>query len=374
MILSVFSLFGYTGFRWDRQWLVVNSKGRAYTPRVEPKLALVQVELPNEAFSEGWEPTKSSHLVIRAPGMDELKVPLSKPCEIANGVSVWEWFGSVFDEGNEASKWFSNYLGKPSRLVRFNEATETRVVDPNYVCGHKTMFSDRYPFLLLSQVRNAGVRTSRLYRDNILEEGVREGKENKNKISSPVLLLCVTLSTECHSILVYGCEPFSEDLWKEIKINRFTFHGVKLCSRCKMILFGEYVNLVGSTINQETAIPSSKSEPTVTLSTFRSDKVLRPTRKQGKVYFGQNMVCMDSVTDGKGKMIKVGDPVYVHKVHPSCADAPASTRNSTQQDIYKDIIIVTLPWLMLCRKIITECSNNFVLGPEITKPLELPVG
>lgn len=59
---SVFSLFGYTGFQWDRQWLVVNSKGRAYTQRVEPKLALVQVELPNEAFSEGWVPTKSSYL------------------------------------------------------------------------------------------------------------------------------------------------------------------------------------------------------------------------------------------------------------------------------------------------------------------------
>lgn len=52
----------HAGFRWDRQWLVVNSKGRAYTQRVEPKLALVEVELPNEAFSEGWEPTKSSYL------------------------------------------------------------------------------------------------------------------------------------------------------------------------------------------------------------------------------------------------------------------------------------------------------------------------
>lgn len=62
-----------SGFRWDRQWLVVNSKGRAYTQRVEPKLALVEVEMPNGAFDEGWEPTvdsymgisvKSSHLFI----------------------------------------------------------------------------------------------------------------------------------------------------------------------------------------------------------------------------------------------------------------------------------------------------------------------
>lgn len=276
-----------TGFRWDRQWLVVNSKGRAYTQRVEPKLALVQVELPNEAFSEGWRPTKSSYLVIRAPGMDKLKVPLCNPSEIADGVSVWEWSGSAFDEGNETSKWFSDYLGKPSRLVRFNEVTETRVVDPNYVHGHKTMFSDGYPFLLLSQESLDAL-------NELLKEPLPVNRFRPN-------------------ILVDGCEPFSEDLWKEIKINKFTFQGVKLCSRCKV-----------PTINQETAIPSSESEPTVTLSKFRSDKVLRPTKKQqGKVYFGQNMVCMDSVADGKGMMIKVGDPVYVHKVVRSCADAPA---------------------------------------------------
>lgn len=36
------------------------------------------------------------------------------------------------------------------------------------------------------------------------------------------------------SILVDGCHPYSEDLWKTIKINRLTFQGVKLCSRCKV--------------------------------------------------------------------------------------------------------------------------------------------
>ncbi|GMN26945.1 hypothetical protein TIFTF001_044060, partial [Ficus carica] len=123
------------GQKW--QWLVVNSKGRAYTQRVEPKLALVEVELPKDAFLlRILEPTTNSFLVvesakdklyglvldtvIKAPGMDVLKVSLSAPREVANGVSVWEWSGSALDEGDEASKWFSNYLGKPSRLVRFN--------------------------------------------------------------------------------------------------------------------------------------------------------------------------------------------------------------------------------------------------------------
>ncbi|KAM7530324.1 hypothetical protein LguiB_033734 [Lonicera macranthoides] len=114
---------GAIGFRWDRQWLIVNSKGRAYTQRVEPKLALVEVKLPNEAFSEAWEPSNNSFLVISAPRMEELKVSLSKPREILDDVSLWEWCGSALYEGDEASKWFSDFLSKPSRLVCFNHGT-----------------------------------------------------------------------------------------------------------------------------------------------------------------------------------------------------------------------------------------------------------
>ncbi|KAE8668686.1 MOSC domain-containing protein 2 [Hibiscus syriacus] len=140
-----------TGFRWDRQWLIVNQKGRALTQRVEPKLALVQVDLPVEAFYQGWEPINDSYMIIKAPGMDSLKVRLSKPSGVADGVSVWEWSGSALDEGDEASKWLMEYIGEPCRLVRFNAASETRPVDPGYAGGHDIMFSDEYPFMLLSQ-------------------------------------------------------------------------------------------------------------------------------------------------------------------------------------------------------------------------------
>lgn len=58
--------------------------------------------------------------VIKAPGMDTLKVPLNRKCAVIHDISVWEWSGAAFEEGSEASEWFSNYLGKPSRLVRFN--------------------------------------------------------------------------------------------------------------------------------------------------------------------------------------------------------------------------------------------------------------
>ncbi|MFS7904815.1 putative molybdenum cofactor sulfurtransferase [Helianthus anomalus] len=263
-----------TGFRWDRQWVVVNSKGRACTQRVDPKLALVEVELPQDAFAVGWKPNKGSYLVIRAPGMDELKVSLCRPSQICEGVSVWEWSGSALDEGDEASKWFTNYLGKPSRLVRFNEESQTRRVDPNYASGFRVMFSDGYPFLVVSQ----------------------ESLDSLNeRLQEPV-----PINRFRPNILVDGCGPFSEDLWKEIKIDNLTFHGVKLCSRCKI-----------PTINQENAVAAS--EPTETLVKFRSGKVLRPGQKgQGMVFFGHNMVC-HNLHEGNGKMIKVGDPVFVIK-------------------------------------------------------------
>ncbi|XP_062095884.1 uncharacterized protein LOC133801653 [Humulus lupulus] len=275
-----------TGFRWDRQWLVVNSKGRAYTQRVEPSLALVETELPNDALLEGWKPNKCSYLVIKAPGMDELKISLTAPQEVANDVSVWEWYGSALDEGAEASKWFSNYLGKPSRLVRFNAASETRPVDPKYAAGHKVMFSDQYPFLILSQGSMDSLNT-------LLEEPIPINRFRPN-------------------IVVNGCEPFAEDLWREIRIDNFTFEGVKLCSRCKV-----------PSINQETGIAGP--EPNETLKQTRSDKVLRPDKKQqGKVYFGQNMVWKNNAAEeGKAKVMKIGDPVYAIKKISNVAEAAA---------------------------------------------------
>ncbi|XP_010914265.1 uncharacterized protein [Elaeis guineensis] len=273
-----------TGFRWDRQWMVVNSNGRAYTQRGEPKLALVEVEVPADSFNEDWEPTENSYLVIRAPGMDTLKVPLNRKCAVTHGISVWEWSGAAFDEGSEASEWFSNYLGKPSRLVRFNATSEIRAVDPKYAQGHKTMFSDQYPFLLISQGSL-----------NTLNELLKEP---------------LSINRFRPNILVDGCNPFSEDLWKVIKFNKLTFQGVKLCSRCKV-----------PTINQENGIAGV--EPTETLMKFRSDHALHLKGKpQGKVYFGQNLVCRESLSaQGKGKIVKVGDPVYVLEEVSSSADA-----------------------------------------------------
>ncbi|KAG6423558.1 hypothetical protein SASPL_113958 [Salvia splendens] len=218
--------------------------------------------------------------------MQVLKVPLVKSNSsaenVVDGISVWEWNGSAFDEGAAAAQWFSNYLGSPARLVRFNHGV--RKVEADYAPGYNVMFADMYPFLLLSQ-------------------GSMDALNARLKESVPV-------NRFRPNIVVDGCEAFSEDGWREMKINKATFKGVKLCSRCKI-----------PTINQETGKAAS-SEPTDTLRAFRSDKALRPNNSnKGKVYFGQNMVCTDSLATkpGNGKTVKVGDALNVLQITASPA-------------------------------------------------------
>ncbi|KAM7524748.1 hypothetical protein LguiA_014650 [Lonicera macranthoides] len=257
-------------FRWDRQWLIVNSKGRAYTQRVEPKLALIEVKLPNEAFSEAWEPSNNSFLevdldvvikkkflyenlcyingivVISALGMEELKVSLSKPREILDDVSVWEWCGSALYEGDEASKWFSDFLSKPSRLVCFNHESETRPVNPDYAPGYKVMFSDAYPFLLLSQ----------------------GSMDELNKHLEEPISVNSFRPKYCTSFLLMGVDHFLRTYGRILESTGLN---------SKVLSYATAV----PTINQENAIPGR--EPNETLKKFRSDAVLPLNQKQGRV-------------------------------------------------------------------------------------------
>ncbi|XP_006340076.1 mitochondrial amidoxime-reducing component 1-like isoform X2 [Solanum tuberosum] len=158
-----------TGFRWDRQWIVVNSKGRACTQRVEPSLALIEVELPNEAFSEGWEPNPSSFLV-----------------------------------------------------------SQSRPTDPNYAPGYKIKFNDAYPFLLISQ-KSLDVLNEQLkepvsinrFRPNILIDGSnpfcedlwKDVKIGENTFHSTELCYRCKVPTINQETAEAGSEP-SETLMK----------------------------------------------------------------------------------------------------------------------------------------------------------------
>lgn len=85
--------------------------------------------------------------------MDALKVSLAKPDKIAEGVSVWEWSGSALDEGEEASQWFTNFVGKPCRLVRFDSGCSSYTYFISFDPIEKIVAMQVYEFAVTLQAR-----------------------------------------------------------------------------------------------------------------------------------------------------------------------------------------------------------------------------
>lgn len=126
-------------------------------------------------------------MVLTAPGMDSpLHVALAPHPErgARRNVTVWEWSGDACDEGDDAAAWFSAYLGAPMRLVRFSaearrrtgaaataaggvtcdvlNSSHARRTDPVYADA-TTLFSDGFPFLLISEGSLEGTSLARLH-------------------------------------------------------------------------------------------------------------------------------------------------------------------------------------------------------------------
>jgi uncharacterized protein YcbX len=98
-----------TGLDLDRAWMVVDPQGVFLTQRDWPRMALVRPEL------------RSSDLVLRAPGMLALHLSLDRVEQPAT-VRVWDDTVPAWDMGAVAAQWFTDFLGTPCRLVRFDPA------------------------------------------------------------------------------------------------------------------------------------------------------------------------------------------------------------------------------------------------------------
>lgn len=96
-----------TGLEFDRAWMVVDEAGHFVTQREIPRMALVQPQF------------KLSDMVLRAPGMLSLHISLQN-VEQAVRVRVWDDEVAAFDMGDTAAQWFSDFLGRKLRLVRFD--------------------------------------------------------------------------------------------------------------------------------------------------------------------------------------------------------------------------------------------------------------
>jgi uncharacterized protein YcbX len=133
------ALLTETGFDLDRAWMVVDEQGRFVTQRQLPRMALVRPQL------------KFSEVVLRAPGMLALHLAIDAVEEPVR-VRVWDDEVAAYDMGQVAAQWFTDFLGRPLRLVRF-DPEQRRLSNAQWTGGVEApnQFSDGFPLLVLGQ-------------------------------------------------------------------------------------------------------------------------------------------------------------------------------------------------------------------------------
>lgn len=172
------ALLTETGLDLDRAWMVVDAQGRSVTQRELPRLALVKPQL------------KLSEVVLRAPGMLALHLQIDTVEEPVR-VRLWDDEVPAFDMGPIAAQWFTDFLGRELRLVRF-DPDHRRLSSLQWTGGVEApnQFSDGYPLLLASTASldllnaklqaagRAAVEMER-FRPNIVLSGVEAHDEDR---------------------------------------------------------------------------------------------------------------------------------------------------------------------------------------------------
>jgi uncharacterized protein len=236
-----------TGLKYDRKWMLIDIEQQFLSQRRLPRMALIKTALTD------------THLVLSAPGMDNLPLALApKTGNIINS-TIWHDQIDALAVSPEADKWLSRFLHTECRLVYQPDAA-IRPVNPDFANpSDQTALSDGFPFLLISE--NSLVALNQSMRLNLSMARFRP------------------------NLVVSGCESYSEDTWREITIGSIGFRLPKPCSRCSV-----------PTIDPETG--KAGKEPLTTLNRLR--------KWQNKVYFGQNAL------HNQSGALSVGDSVRIN--------------------------------------------------------------
>ena len=233
-----------TGLRHDRRWMLVDETGEFVSQRTHPRMALVSVHFSAE------------HLIVCAPGMPDMEIPLQQ--ENGNQIDVRLWGdtnrGALV--GQEADRWFGEFLETSCRLV-YKPEDDLRLVDSLYAAeGDQVGFADGFAFLLISEAS--------------LED-------LNERLEAPL-----PMNRFRPNFVVRGCPPYAEDGWSRVRIGSVPFRVAEPCPRCAI-----------TTVDQNTGTPGK--EPLRALATYRKIEL-------GAV-FGRNLI-----HDVLGT-VRVGDPV-----------------------------------------------------------------
>ncbi|MFT3817672.1 MAG: MOSC N-terminal beta barrel domain-containing protein [Rubrivivax sp.] len=243
-----------TGLQLDRAWMVVDADGGMLTQRELPRMALVRPTL------------RGDDMVLRAPGMLALHVSLDA-VEAPTRARVWKDEVKAYDMGDLAAQWFSDFLGRKLRLVRF-DPEQKRLSDPKWAgeVAAENAFSDGFPLLVASSASLADLNQRLAARGH----GV------------------VAMERFRPNLVLDGLQAFDEDQLDEITIaadgGPVRLKLVKPCARCIM----PNIDLLTAEVGHE---------PGDTLAGFRAD-----ARVNGGITFGMNAV----ILDGIDRVLRIG--------------------------------------------------------------------
>lgn len=235
-----------TGFRHDREWMVVDAGGAFLSQRSHPGLATVATRLGD------------GHLTLTAAGAPDLHVGIEPGEGDPQQVTVWRDTCRAVSEGPEAAAWLTSVLGTRCELVRL-PTTSVRSVDPRFAgADDRVAFADGFPFLVIGQ---------------------SSVDELNRRLARPV-----PADRFRANIVVDGAAAHDEDSWSSITIGGIVFEVAKPCARCAIV-----------TTDQATGARSP--EPLRTLASYRNEG--------GRILFGQNLLHRGTGTIRVGDEIRI---------------------------------------------------------------------
>ena len=240
-----------TGLELDRAWMVVDENGRFVSQRELPRMALIQPRL------------RESDMVLRAPGMLALHIAYDT-VEGPVTATVWDDTVKAYDMGELAAQWFSDFLGRKLRLVRFDP--EQKRLSSRKWTGEieaENQFADGFPLLVISQAAL----------DELNEKLKARGGEPVAMARFRPNLVIASLD----ETLSANGEDHLDELTIATDEGDVRLRLVKPCVRC-------------SIPNVEPATGEEGHEPGDTLSTYRAD-----ARMDGAVTFGMNAVILEGI-------------------------------------------------------------------------------
>jgi hypothetical protein len=243
-----------TGLEFDRAWMLVDPAGRSVTQRELPRMALVRPVL------------KTSEMVLRAPGMLALHVALDR-VETATRATVWDDEVAAFDMGDLCAQWFSDLLGRPLRLVRF-DPEQKRLSERRWTgtLDAENGFADAFPLLVTASA-------------SITELNRRLEASGE---------AAVTMARFRPNLVLDGLDPHGEDALDEIVFatddGPVRLKLVKPCARCTIPDIDPVTAATGHAVGDA-------------LAGYRAD-----ARVGGQITFGMNAV----IVEGIERALRVG--------------------------------------------------------------------